>query len=266
MLILLLLIALLGTGLLMNRYIETEKRRELRILMEAKYRHEYKYICDAVQSSIIKMRANGLLALDKNACENGYYNIRSLYFDTLDNRCYYENEMGVDNRSKFRVRIYDHCMEKILLEKKSKRRQMTLKKSCCISKSDCEKLMNQEKVEITEDMTSTQKQLLTELQIQNMRPVVIVEYDRVPFVNSSGNVRVTFDENIRSSNDVGSFLEEDIQTRPIMEKGKSILEIKWDEFLPSYIKTHLQTECLQWSSFSKYYLCRKYNTYGGIKL
>ena len=105
-----------------------------------------------------------------------------------------------------------------------------------------------------------------ELITKRMRPVVIVEYERVPFVNKNGNVRITFDENIRSSNDISSFLQERINTRPIMGKVQSVLEIKWDELIPSYIKTHIQVDSLQWTSFSKYYLCRKYNTYGGIKL
>ena len=40
------------------------------------------------------MRAKGLLQEDKNTGKQGYYSIRSLYFDTLDNRCYRENEDG----------------------------------------------------------------------------------------------------------------------------------------------------------------------------
>ena len=124
--------------------------------------------------------------------------------------------------------------------------------------------MKNERVQITEDMTDMQKKMLLEMQLKVMRPAVIVEYQRFPYVEKNGNVRVTFDENIRSSNGVENFLEEKIITRPVLETGKSILEVKWDAFLPSYIKEHLAMENLQWTSFSKYYLCRRYNTCGEI--
>lgn len=233
--------------------------------MRKKFRHEYKYLCDSSQNAILKMRAKGLLQIDSHAQNVGYYYIRSLYFDTLDNQCYLENEDGVDKRDKYRIRIYNADSEKIVLEKKSKERQMTSKKSCQISEEICRKLMKSERVEITEDMPVILKELLLEMQLKAMRPVVIVEYQRFPFVERNGNVRITFDENIRSSNEINSFLEKQIMTRPVLQNGQSVLEVKWDTFLPSYIKEHMQIENLQWNSFSKYYLCRKYNTYGGIR-
>lgn len=232
--------------------------------MERKFRHEYKYLCNSLQNAVLKMRAKGLLQVDVHAKDNGYYFIRSLYFDTLDNMCYQENECGSDNRDKYRIRIYNADATKITLEKKSKIRQMTSKQSCRISEEICRKLMKNEQVEITEDMPPIQKQLLLEMQMKVMRPVVIVEYQRFPFVEKNGNVRITFDENIRSSDDIQCFLDKRIITRPILEMGRSVMEVKWDAFLPSYIKNHLQMESLQWTSFSKYYLCRKYNTHGGI--
>ena len=212
-----------------------------------------------MQNAVIKLRAKGLLQVDKNAEVEGYYNIRSLYFDTPYNKCYYENENGVDSRDKYRIRIYNANPNRIVLEKKCKRRQMTLKKSCQISRELCEDLMFQRKIQIKDEMPRVLKELLLEMQMEAMKPVVIVEYQRYPFVNKNGNVRITFDEHIRSSNEIERFLESQIVTRPILEMGRSVLEIKWDEFLPSYIEQHIQTGNLQWTSFSKYYLCRKYN-------
>ena len=77
---------------------------------------------------------------------------------------------------------------------------------------------------------------------------------------------MTFDECISSSNSVRKFLEKDIDLRPVMEKGQGILEMKWDEFFPDYLKKRLELDSLRWSSFSKYYLCRRYNAYGGIRI
>ena len=226
--------------------------------MEKRFRHEYKYLCDSTQNAVLKARARGLLNIDFYAENKGCYDIRSLYFDTLDNLCFTENEDGVDKRDKYRIRIYNADSKKIMLEKKSKEHQMTSKKSCQISEGICRKLMNNERVQITEDMSVVLKELLLEMQLRAMRPAVIVEYQRFPFVEKNGNVRITFDENIRSSNDIGSFLEKQIITRPILQKGYSLLEVKWDAFLPSYIKEHMQMERLHWTNFSKYYLCRKF--------
>ena len=127
----------------------------------------------------------------------------------------------------------------------------------------CRKLIGNQRVQITEDMSEVQKKLLLEMQLKAMQPVVIVEYQRFAYVEKNGNVRITFDENIGSSKEINKFLEKQMIMRPILKSGQSVLEVKWDAFLPSYIKEHMQMETLQWSSFSKYYLCRKYNTYGG---
>lgn len=122
------------------------------------------------------------------------------------------------------------------------------------------------KVLITEGMNDTLKQILTEMYMKKMRPKVIVEYVRYPFTGKNGNIRITFDEGISSSNDLKGFLEQVISLRPIMECGRGILEVKWDEYLPDYIKNAMQLDSLLWSSFSKYYLCRRYNTYGGVRI
>ena len=235
-------------------------------LAKAQYRHEYKYLCNAAQSAILKTRAQAILAKDDHAGPEGAYRIRSLYFDDWDDRCYYENESGIGERDKYRIRIYNGDSTRITLEKKSKNRGMTLKESCLIGEELCRQLMRGEAAVIRADMNKTQKQLLTEMQVKSMRPVVIVDYLRYPFVEPNGNVRITFDKDISSSNDIDRFLDSEITVRPVMEEGWGILEVKWDAFLPDHLKRSMELESLMWSSFSKYYLCRRYNMYGGIRI
>lgn len=232
----------------------------------SKYRHEYKYLCDAMQNAVLKTRIRALLKPDEHTLKEASYRIRSLYFDTPQDSCYYDNESGIGERDKYRIRIYNEDTDYIVLEKKSKSRQMTRKQSCRIDEAICRRLMTGQSIRISNDMPDEEKKLLSELQTKSMRPVVIVEYQRYPFVESNGNVRITFDENICSSNEIFRFLEKRISVRPVLEKGMSVLEIKWDEFIPDYIKNQMQLNSLQWSSFSKYYLCRKYNIYGGVRV
>lgn len=233
---------------------------------KAAYRHEYKYVCNAMENAILKTRAQGILKRDEHAGSDGAYRIRSLYFDDLDDRCYYENESGIGERDKYRIRIYNGDISRITLEKKSKERGMTLKKSAGISKEQCRQLMNGQVPSIAEDMAENLKLLLSEMYLKNMRPKVIVEYVRYPFIEKNGNVRITFDEAVSSSNELDRFLEQDLVFRPIMEQGRGILEVKWNAYLPDYIKNSMQLDTLLWSSFSKYYLCRRYNVYGGIRV
>lgn len=231
-----------------------------------KYRHEDKYLCNSMQNAVLKMRAGAILKRDKHSSGGGCYRVRSLYFDSVQDSCYYENEDGVGERDKYRIRIYNADAGTIFLEKKSKKRQMTLKHTCRIDEETCRRLMKGQRIEITSGMSEQQQSLLIQLQGKAMRPAVIVEYLRYPFVEKNGNVRMTFDEDICSSNEIDRFLEERISCRPVLERGMSVFEVKWDEFLPGYIKHVIQMDSLQWSSFSKYYLCRKYNAYGGIRI
>ena len=52
-----------------------------------KYRHEYKYICNAMQNAVLKTRAKALMTGDFHAGADGSYRIRSLYFDDPQDRC-----------------------------------------------------------------------------------------------------------------------------------------------------------------------------------
>lgn len=231
----------------------------------SKYRHEYKYMIDAKQQAVLMLKAFALMQKDKYASEQGKYQITSLYFDDYQNSCFYENESGTDPRSKFRIRYYNNDTAHLKLEKKSKNHGMTRKESCTISKEQCLMLMNGRIPVITDDMSKEQAVLFSEMMLRNMLPKVIVSYERVPYVCQAGNVRITFDDNLTASCDIDAFLDGTFGKRPIMEKGMSVLEVKWDELIPSHIRENLQIDNLRWTAFSKYYLCRKHNLNGGLK-
>lgn len=224
------------------------------------YRHEFKYPLTHGQILMEEARITPLMSKDAHAAPKGYYNIRSLYFDDYENSCYIDNENGVDNREKYRIRIYDRNPDHISLELKQKIRGKTGKRSCAISRSQCRMLMEGQ---IPPDIDPSQQvlgRLSYLMAVRLMRPVIIVDYDRVPYVYRPGdaNVRVTFDRNITSVSNIYSFLDEHIQGRGVMPKGQALMEIKFDDFLPDEIQSLLQLEGLSASTFSKYYLCRKF--------
>lgn len=230
------------------------------------YRHEYKYRIDAMQKAVLCLRAQGALERDSHAGADGEYLIRSLYFDSPEDACFYENENGADPREKYRIRFYNCDASRISLECKAKERGMTRKTACPITRDQCRQFMEGRIPEPEREVSAKQAAMFGRMRLKSLRPVVIVQYTRMPFVCQAGNVRVTFDDSIVSSNDIGGFLEQEIPLRSVLGMGESILEVKWDELLPSYIKGRLALDSLQWTSFSKYYLCRKYNCYGGVRV
>ena len=231
----------------------------------SKYRHEYKYMIDAKQEQILRIKAGGLMLLDKHVEGSDGYRITSLYFDDASNSCFYENENGTDPRSKFRIRYYNDDSGHLKLEKKSKRSGMTLKESCSITQEECLQMMKGDIPLVTDKTDEMAAKLFTEMRLRRLLPKVIVSYDRIPFVYKAGNVRVTFDKNLTASCDIAGFMKGDFAKRPIMKKGELVLEVKWDEVIPMHIKEYMMLERLQWTAFSKYYLCRKHNLNGGLK-
>lgn len=228
-------------------------------------RHEYKYIINSIQESILTIKAAGIANRDSHINADGSYYIKSLYFDDYDNSCFFENEDGTDPRAKYRIRYYDNNVNFLRLEKKIKVNGMTCKQSCIITREQCEVFLKGEIPLVEEPMPDMMKKLFAEMRLKRLTPKVIVAYKRIPFVYNVGNVRITFDKDLSSSFQVSNFLGDQIATRPVLERGASVLEVKWDEIMPSFIKDYLQIENLQWSNFSKYYLCRKYSLNGGIE-
>lgn len=229
--------------------------------MDHVFRNEYKYQVSAAQIVLLKSRAGAVMLPDPHVAKAGpyagFYNIRSVYFDDQYDSCYLENENGTDPREKFRIRIYNHSSSRITLELKRKQQGKCLKFSCPLSREQCDILLAGQPLPDSPHYPPLLQKLLLQMKVRGLKPVVIVEYDRIPYVFPTGNVRVTLDMNISASTQCQSFFEEALPLRPILPAGQHILEVKWDQLLPDFLYRSLMLESLQWSSFSKFYLCRK---------
>ena len=225
---------------------------------ETKYRHELKYQVTDGQIQLLRSRISHLLPLDSHVAQSGSYCIRSLYFDDYDNRCLKENENGTDPREKFRIRIYNGSAEKISLECKRKERGKTHKTSCPLTQEQTRQLMAGKVLPDIGSQPPLLRKLTLQMMTRRLRPVVIVEYRRIPYVYKNGNVRITLDTNIVSSSEVETFLDPRISGRPVLPVGQQLLEVKYDEYLPDFIYRSLMLPNLQQTAFSKYYICRKY--------
>lgn len=227
-----------------------------------KYRHEFKYLISTDEDAILEQRISALIPRDPHVGPSGKYVIRSLYFDSYGDRCYYENENGTDPREKFRIRIYNASDRSIKLECKRKERAKTLKTSCSLSREQCMSLMAGRIPQEIGEKQAVLRKLAMLMNTELFRPKVIVEYNRTPYIYKNGNVRVTFDRDIRSSTEIARFLEPVLYARPIMPAGQNLIEVKYDEYIPDFIKESLEIGSLSQTAFSKYYLCRKFSIGG----
>lgn len=221
------------------------------------YRHELKFLVSQKQLDLLGFRLNLIMKQDIHQ-KGKAYKIRSLYFDDINNSCLRENENGVDRRKKYRIRIYDGKMDVIKLEKKIKVRGMTRKYAEIIQYDNCIKWIEQKDVSLLRCNSELEQELYVKHKTEGMHPVTIVEYERTAFVEKRGNIRITFDRNISCSEMVHRFTEEKIPLIPLLPVGQHILEIKYDEFLPEYIKEVMEIGSLQRSTFSKYVYARNY--------
>lgn len=222
-----------------------------------KFRNELKYVCAEGELQQILGRIHCLCQPDPHAGSAGIYNIRSIYFDDHRNSCFYENENGTDPREKFRIRSYNASDSRITLECKKKENRMTRKEMCPLTKAQYRKILDG-----TLGMEDLNSNLLRKFYAQqaerHMEPKVIAAYERTPFIYGPGNVRITFDRNIGSSTDIDGFFDAYLPLRPVMPVGKHILEVKFDEFLPDFLYGIMNLGSLTQTTFSKYYLCRKF--------
>ena len=220
----------------------------------SKYREELKFLCSQNQLSIIYERLRVIMNFDKN--QKGLsYRIRSLYFDDYYDSAFHENDAGVDDRKKFRIRVYDNPKEIIKLEIKYKLKGKTLKEACTITLDQYQAIINNELI-FDPKFPKVLRLLYLESRMRLLKPKVIVEYQRTAFVGALGNVRITFDRNISYSDKLEDFLEDRVDLVPLLPKNQHLLEVKYDEFLPDYTAQLLEISTLEKTAFSKYYLSK----------
>ena len=90
-----------------------------------------------------------------------------------------------------------------------------------------------------------------------IKPVVLVEYDREAYVHPMGNVQTFFDKNLRSGGSRIDLFHPSPCTIPVHSSEQMILEVKFDGFLPAFLRKVLSQQLTAPQTISKYYLCRQ---------
>lgn len=217
-------------------------------------RHELKYYINSADYAQLRARLRTVTKPDENSTENGAYTIRSLYFDNYADKAVVEKLSGLSRREKFRLRYYNADTSFIKLEKKSKINRLCYKESVIITEEQCASLLSGNYDVLNNPEVPLFMDLYTKIHYQNLRPRNIVEYKREAYIYRAGNVRITFDKQIKTSNNVMGFLNTEIATIPAA--SSIILEVKYDGFLPDIIRDIVQIGWRNQTEFSKYVVAR----------
>lgn len=220
------------------------------------FRHEWKHEINYSDMIILRQRLKAVMKPDENAVDGKYF-IRSLYFDNISDKALKEKIDGVNCREKFRIRYYNGDTSFIHLEKKSKINGLGNKQSANLSAEEAQKIVDGDFDWMIDCDRPLVQELYSKMMSQGLRPKTIVDYTREPFIFSAGNVRVTLDYDIRTGLYCTDFLNTECITIPA-GNAPIILEVKWDEFLPSVIRDIVQLESRRTAAFSKYAVCRIY--------
>lgn len=217
-------------------------------------RHELKHYINYADVLQLRARLPFVAKPDANSLQGIGYRVRSLYFDNYNNKALVEKINGINEREKFRLRLYNDDTSFIRLEKKSKKNGFCLKESAIISENECERLLEGDLNVLKQNGSVLCLELYTKMHYQHLRPVNIVDYKREAFVYPIGNVRVTLDYDIRTSQTIHDFLKD--TPVPIPISGVYILEVKYDNFLPEIIRGMVSLSSRRSTAFSKYAVTR----------
>lgn len=222
-----------------------------------KYRHECKFILNALEAELMRNNISAICSPDPHVGNEGSYQVRSLYFDTMDDQYLNENLAGVNYRHKYRIRIYNSDNARISLERKETEQGLKHKESCLLSLDQCRELIKGNMFVGLDSEQTVLQEMCAEHMLKFLQPKVIVDYLRIPYVYPAGNVRITFDHAVSSSTQIEDFLNADLMLSPVMNDNSVVFEVKYDEVLPQAIKKLINKAgiCEQ-TAFSKYVYAR----------
>lgn len=203
--------------------------------MDNMLRKENKYLISLEKFFRIRSRLSTFLSYDENSTSNGYI-VRSIYFDTIDNRDMFDTLYGVYEKQKIRLRIYSIHDTNVKLECKRKVGSDTYKISLTISKEEAEAMIHGDYEFLKDNETKEIRELYLTLTKDGYSAKTIVEYRRLAFVYPVSNTRICFDTEIKASLTPFNFFSDNVGFIPLITSDLGVLEVKYDHFLPSLIK------------------------------
>lgn len=216
-------------------------------------REEKKFLISVDEFIALSHRLEQVLLSDEHNGTHGYM-IRSLYFDTVYDRDYFEKQAGIETRRKIRLRCYDPNADYAMLEMKQKQGANQKKRSLKMTREDSMRLINCDYSPLLHYDDPFAAECYAMMQTKCYRPKTVVEYNRKAFIAKENSIRITFDNNIVSTESNFNIFDPKLNMNPVLDKYDVVLEVKFNGFLLEYIKRMINVIDRSELSVSKYVL------------
>ena len=224
--------------------------------MEIK-RRELKYYINYFDYTYLTSILSNLFNKDRYNQKIDGYHVRSIYFDNKSDNNYYQKISGIEARKKYRIRIYNLNSDTVRLEIKNKHNNIILKETLIIRSEDVEKITSGDYNCLLNYTDPIANKIYFEFNKDYYRPVTIIDFIRNAYFYDFNDIRITFDKQLEK-NEVNVFdiFEKNLKMDPFLSSNKIILEIKYNNILPLWIKNLLQISRFESCAISKYTLSR----------
>jgi len=217
------------------------------------YRNELKFFMNSQTAAVIKRRVSAVMLKDRHS--GGVYKVNNLYLDDMYDTFYHEKIHNSFSRDKYRVRFYNNDLSFIRFENKHKDGELSYKHSIRMTEDEYRRISSGD-MEFLKDSEHPLWQKVAALhRLRRLRPAAAFSYTREAYTYAPGNVRITFDSDIRP---------DALTPEPYAGDHPGtggMLEVKFDRFLPAVIGDMLQGMPLEHTAMSKYCYSRERGLY-----
>jgi hypothetical protein len=207
--------------------------------MNEVFRKEIKYQISLLDFYNIKNRLQCFFHPDPHSGREGY-RVRSLYFDTDDDKDLYDALVGNMEKRKIRLRFYPPDTGYVRMEYKCKSGSDGIKRSVILSKDDAQHIMRGDYSPLMNLQEPFAFELYRRMIMGAYRPKVVVDYHRIAYIYPVSNTRLSFDSEISASYVTDSFFDVNPGLIPLTAPDMGILEVKYDHFLVGILKAILE--------------------------
>jgi hypothetical protein len=212
-------------------------------------RYELKYMLNSRQKEALLEAMAGHMQLD----QYGLTTIRNIYYDTDDFRLIRASLMKPVYKEKLRIRSYGRAgrNDMVFVELKKKYDSVVYKRRLSMPQADAMNCLNA-KIPLPEDSQISREIDYFNNFYENLHPAAFVSYDREAYYSTDGgDLRITFDRNIRGRTEELSLDSEAYGTRVIGD-DMTLVEVKTGVGYPLWFARTLAEQHAYKGSFSKY--------------
>lgn len=225
---------------------------------ELKYRLHYEQVEEFLE------RVGPYVRRDAHSSAEGFYRVVSLYYDSPDLVCFWDKIDGVKFRRKIRVRLYDDSARHAFLEIKQRIDQTVQKRRMRAELGDILRSLDHGGAAEGQEPDPVLDEAIFLRHAFHMEPRVIVSYNRAAFfARYEHGLRITLDRNLRYSRFRGAFDFHSGRDKFFLPPHELVLEVKFNEVIPTWLCSCLNGMDLQAVRISKYCHATNHDAFHG---